>query len=366
MEVNIKPVMESPLSTNAHVNQGSRKTDCKNLVVGGGGTLIYSYIGVLDTMFANEDLHNIENCIGTSAGSIIATIISCGGTLEYLKNKVTEFDIKKIADHSTWKIVELYHIINHFGYNRGDVALQWFGNVLEELTGNKDITFAEHYTQFKRNLIITGCNISRNTFRYFNRLSNPDMKIAHAIRISMSIPIFFRPYEYNGDLYLDGGITLNYPIAFVLSDMFKVLNDYRDDIIGSNYNGEKVDYNKAESNMYEHIFDIKSTDTESKNFVLKHTVGIKTFNKRTLNYIKPGSRSDANTNFDIYSFCCAIMSMATDATLREHIDEEMWIRTIKIDSTNFNSIDFNMTTDTIDAMIKLGNESAEKFKLSTQ
>ena len=335
---------------------------CQNFVIGGGGTFIYSYVGVIESIFTNEDILHIENFIGTSAGSIVAVLLSSGATLDYIRNKISEFNIKSIADHSSWKVVDVYHIMKYFGYNKGDVALQWIENTLEELTGDKNITFAEHYAKFKKNLVITGCNISRNTFKYFNRLSNPDMKISNAVRISMSIPLFFRPFEYEGDLYVDGGVTLNYPIAFVLSDMFKVLNNYRVDIIGPNYAGEILDFEKAESKMYNLNFDIRTNDTISKDYILKRTIGVKTFNKRTLNYIKPGPNFGTHVNFNLYSYCTAIMNILSDAVMREYIDEEMWIRTIKIDSSDFDSMNFDITKETIDEMIKLGVTSAEHFK----
>jgi NTE family protein len=339
------------------------KTDvrCKNLVIGGGGNLVYAYVGVIEQMFNDDDLIQIENCVGTSAGAIIAMIISSNATIDYIKKIIIQFDMKKIADHSPWAIINIYNILNYFGYNKGDIALQWIENILEELTGDKNITFAEHYNKFKKNLVITGCNISRNTYRYFNRLTDPDMKVSNAVRISMSVPIFFKPFEYEGDLYIDGGTTLNYPISFVLSDMFKVLNNYRDDIIGPKYIGEKMNVDKAEHNLYDLDLDIKTNDVISKDYILERTIGMKTFNKRTLNYIKPDKKYDDYSNFNLYSYCNAVMSMLTDAAMREYIDEEMWLRTIKIDSTKFNSLDFNVTSDEINTMIELGKTSAKIF-----
>lgn len=347
----------SILSTNTI----STNEECKTLVIGGGGSLIYSFVGVLNQMFTNKDLNQIVNCIGTSAGAIMAMLITSGATNEYITQMMSAYDIKTISDHSSWTVYNIYSIMKYFGYNKGEVALQWLEDTLEELTGNKDITFAQHYAQFKKNLVITGCNISKNIFRYFNRLTDPDMKISHAIRISMSVPLFFKPFEYNGDLYIDGGTTLNYPISFVVTDMFKLLNDYNPDIIGPNYTGEIMNVTKAQTNLYDLDFDIAMNDMISKDFILKRTIGMKTFNKRTLNYIKPGSNYGVHLDFNIYSYCMAVMSMMTDAALREYIDEEMWARTIKIDSSKYDSLNFNITTDIINSMIELGKNSAIRF-----
>jgi len=352
----------SILSTNTiSTNTISTNEECKTLVIGGGGSLIYSFVGVLNQMFTNKDLSQIVNCIGTSAGAIIAMIITSGATNEYITQMMCAYDIKTISDHSSWTVYNIYSILKYFGYNKGEVALQWLENIVETLTGNRNITFAQHYALFKKNLIITGCNISKNTFRYFNRLTDPDMKISHAIRISMSVPLFFKPFEYNGDLYIDGGTTLNYPISFVVTDMFKLLNNYDPEIIGPNYTGEIMNVTKAQTNLYDLDLDIMMNDTTSKDFILKRTIGIKTFNKRTLNYIKPGSNYGVHADFNIYSYCMAVMSMMTDAALREYIDEEMWSRTIKIDSSKYDSLNFNVTTDMINSMIELGRNSTIHF-----
>ena len=332
---------------------------CKNLVVGGGGTLLYAYYGAIDELFINDDLSKIKNCIGTSAGAIISMMIAVGATKEYIKQKIDEFDIKTASDHSFFTSVNIYGVLKHLGYNKGKVALHWIEKILSELTNNKNLTFADVYNRFGRNLVVTGCNISRNTFSYFNRLSHPDMKISHAVRISMSVPFFFRPFKYNGDIYIDGGTTLNYPIAFVLTDMFKLLNEYNEDIIGNGYSDKMVDIDTAISNIYE--LDVNTVDIVSKKYILKYTIGMKTFNKRTLNYIKPAKKYDHHVDFRLLDYMGAVLNMLTDATLRDHIDEDMWEKTIKIDNTDYNSVDFNITSEIIDTMIKLGRFSARQF-----
>ena len=332
---------------------------CKNLVVGGGGTLLYAYYGAIDELFTNDDISKIKNCIGTSAGAIISMMIAVGATKEYIKQKIDEFDIKTASDHSFFASVNIYSIINHLGYNKGKVALHWIEKILNELTNNKNLTFADVYNRFGRNLVVTGCNISRNTFSYFNRLSHPDMKVAHAVRISMSVPFFFRPFKYNGDIYIDGGTTLNYPIAFVLTDMFKLLNEYNEDMIGCGFTDKMVDVDTAISNIYD--LDVNTFDDVSKKYILEHTIGMKTFNKRTLNYIKPGKKYDKHVDFKLLDYMGAVLNMLTDATLRDHIDENMWDRTIKIDNTDYNSVDFNITPEIINTMIKLGRFSAQQF-----
>ena len=43
--------------------------------------------------------------------------------------------------------------------------------------------------------------------------TTPDVAVADAVRISMSIPFFFEARSYAGDVYCDGGVLNNYPIS---------------------------------------------------------------------------------------------------------------------------------------------------------
>jgi NTE family protein len=67
-------------------------------------------------------------------------------------------------------------------------------------------------------LYITGTDISNRKSRVFSYETTPDMEVALAVRISMSIPLFFEavPFEYPGtqgpQYYADGGLMWNYPI----------------------------------------------------------------------------------------------------------------------------------------------------------
>jgi NTE family protein len=68
---------------------------------------------------------------------------------------------------------------------------------------------------FKR-LFVFGTNLTQQAVQKFSYETTPDVAVADAVRISMSIPFFFeaRYYEQNGsnDTYCDDGVLNNYPI----------------------------------------------------------------------------------------------------------------------------------------------------------
>ena len=55
-----------------------------------------------------------------------------------------------------------------------------------------------------------------------NHETAPDLCLLDAIYMSCSLPIIFKPLEYNGKLYLDGGLKNDYPLNKCLADGCKL------------------------------------------------------------------------------------------------------------------------------------------------
>ena len=81
-------------------------------------------------------------------------------------------------------------------------------------TNNEDITFKELYEKFPKKLIILGSNLTKNCVEYFSVDHTPDMPVYLAIRISTSFPLVFEKVMYNDNIYIDGGLLMNYPIEY--------------------------------------------------------------------------------------------------------------------------------------------------------
>ena len=63
-------------------------------------------------------------------------------------------------------------------------------------------------------LVLTGYNVRTLATDAFDHVSHPDMPVALATRITISIPLYFRPIEYDGQLYIDGGVIEPTPTRF--------------------------------------------------------------------------------------------------------------------------------------------------------
>ncbi len=91
------------------------------------------------------------------------------------------------------------------------------------------------------NLFVIGTDLSYKTSRIFSYQTTPQMEVAEAVRISMSIPLYFESIKINDNnlpiLFSDGGIMRNYPINIfdnksvnyeTLGFRFKTTNEYKE------------------------------------------------------------------------------------------------------------------------------------------
>lgn len=350
--------------------------DYRAIVVGGAGSNIYAYLGAFDVLFEETDFgsggafEKIKTFIGSSAGAIVATILAAGGDMNYIKTQINEIDLSLLADHSYFILANLYRVFSSFGYNKGDALITLIENNLEELTGNKDITLQGLYDYKNRkvNLVVTGCNVSKRQLRYFNRLTDPDMKVSHAVRISTSIPIVFKPFEYQGDLYIDGSILANVPIDFVNTAMFKLLNCYDPEIIGVDVPVEKrVTIQQANRDLYDLVRDDDET-SQGFLYIMNRTIGMKTYSPRSLKFINPDDIKDDDfdedskiTSFNIITFVSELMDTVLNGIEKYHIDDKYWRRMCKINVYTMSSINFNITADDKAKLFEYGKQGAKDF-----
>ncbi|WP_291127578.1 patatin-like phospholipase family protein [Flavobacterium sp. UBA7682] len=176
---------------------------------------------------------NFIGNIGTSAGSIVAALISAGfksdELLEAMKKPFSDFlkkpDTSKISHKLKYKIsqslganLDKIGSINYaLGMYSSEEIEVWIDEILKShLYKNTSapagpITFS----QLPKSLVILATNISTGSFKCWSTKSTPDASVAFAVRCSCSIPFFFQPVQENKTLYVDGGIIANLPLFLI-------------------------------------------------------------------------------------------------------------------------------------------------------
>jgi NTE family protein len=206
--------------------------DLQNLVLEGGGVKGLAYPGALQVLQAEGILPGIEKVAGTSAGSIVAALIALGYSPAEMQALMLDLDFKQFEDGSVLGGPE--RLFRKFGWFRGDYFLEWMQCRVKEQTGNPDATFADlakahlaDSAKFK-DLFVLSTDLSRRRSQVFSNDTSPDLPVAHAVRASMSIPLFFEAFHIDDDLFgetgakqdlfVDGGVFDNYPIELFDQD----------------------------------------------------------------------------------------------------------------------------------------------------
>lgn len=244
----------------------------------GGGIRGLAYIGVSRALEELGFWNFIKTFIGSSAGSIFASLKACKISQTDLEKELEITDFNKFLDGYSFE--EPFRFYENFGLFPGTYFLDWIGKVLEKFVGDKDITFQEVYEKFGNILIITGTNLSLWKPAYFSRDTEPDMPIRLAVRISMSVPIIFEPVIYKGMTFIDGGVLNNFP-----SDVLKTGNILGFKLISD----DKPPYSiKNVSSFISNLIECPSQiiedlrDTETKQNI--KTIYIKTLDIKTLEF----------------------------------------------------------------------------------
>lgn len=182
----------------------------RNLAFAGAGVRNGGYVGAVEALDAAGALGAIEGVAGTSSGSIIATLLAVGYTPSELRQAMLDLDFGKILDGGL--IRGGVNLLTGFGWHTGS----YFQNAIEEAiavkTKSRGTTFRELERGPYRKLRIVGANLSTHQARIFPDATSMDLPVAKAVRISMSIPLFFKAERLDGDVYVDGGVILNYPV----------------------------------------------------------------------------------------------------------------------------------------------------------
>lgn len=216
----------------------------KNLVFKGGGILGIAYAGAICELEKRGTLKTIERVAGTSAGSIVALLISLKYTSREIDDVLSDTDFKSFEDG-----INPLKIMSNYGLYKGDVCLEWIEKIITDKGLKKDANFQDFRKAGFLDLNVFATDMNEQCAKRFSFDCSQYVCVAEAVRASMSIPLFFRAFRFtnlipDSHLYVDGGLVYNYPL-----EIFDTTND-NDETLGlflTNTDGAKenneLDYN---------------------------------------------------------------------------------------------------------------------------
>ena len=190
----------------------------RNLVFEGGGVKGIAYAGAVQVLEKKKVLADIRRVAGSSAGAITAALLAAGASAKDIEEIVGHTSFRKFMDDSFGLLRDVARLLDKYGWYKGDAFADWMKKQIHVLTDRPDLDFkglrelAKANPKRYRELYVIGTNLSTQLEVVYCADLTPDVPIWEAVRISMSIPLFFAAVKKNHSIYVDGGVTWNYPI----------------------------------------------------------------------------------------------------------------------------------------------------------
>ena len=317
----------------------------KNLVFEGGGVKGIAYVGALDVLDQEGILKDIERVAGTSAGAMVAVLIGLGYSAEEMKDILWKIKFRNFLDKSWGLIRNTERLVDDYGWYKGEFFRNLMAEYIQAKTGDGEITFKDIEKMRKegkpfRDIYLIGADLSTGYSKVFSASTTPDVKVADAARISMSIPLIFAAVKgLNGDdhIYVDGGLLENYAI--------KVFD--RKDYVIDEVNARRTDYYKkinqklkSENSKTKE----KSIDNLNEYVYNKETLGFRLDAKEDINlFLDHNAEPKTKKIDDIISYTTALVTTLIDFQNNVHLHSDDWQRTVYIDTLGVSSMDFDIS-----------------------
>ncbi len=309
----------------------------QNLVFEGGGVKGIAYGGALSVLHEKGILEGIKRVAGTSAGAINAVLLAVGYNHMEVSNIIAKTNFNDFADDSFLFLRDINRLVTEYGWNKGDAFKKWIGRLIENKVGNRDLTFGELVKiPGSKELYLIATNLSDQKVEIFSHETTPDVPIKDAVRMSMSIPFFFKCVRYgsDNDVYVDGGVSLNYPIN--IFDNKKYLQQQG--------NGEPVEYNQSEGYVFNH-----------------ETLGFRLDSQEEIELGKLDWSSVPAEIDSLHDFTKSLLNFIYEMANKKHLHKNDWNRTIAINTFKVDATDFDISKDTIEELIKSGKQGVISY-----
>lgn len=177
----------------------------ETLVFSGGGTRCLVFGELLVHCESGGHLRSVRDVWGTSAGALLATLYAL--TRSAVRTRTLLFDL----DFSSFRNVDvgsLLNFMNTWGVDDGTAMIAAIERLLELALPGGSRLLLRDVTGL--HIVVADLTVRRTVV--LSAETYPDLRVSHAIRASMSLPIFLRPYiSPEGHYWVDGGVRANFP-----------------------------------------------------------------------------------------------------------------------------------------------------------
>ena len=305
-----------------------------DLVFQGGGVKGIGLVGAYSVL--EERGFEPQNLAGTSAGAIVAALAAAGYTGQELHEIIGDLDFRTFLDKGWEDRVPVagipLSILKDQGIYEGVFFEGWMRDLLaaKGKTRFGDLVIPEFADEpkYRHKLQVIASDVTDRRLLVLPRnaseigVADPDdLDIAMAVRMSMSIPIFFEPVRQQTDggehLIVDGGMLSNFPVWLFDSEG---VPDWP-------------------------TFGLKLVDPEPREPVEG----------------TPPPPEVGGPLRKTVAYLASLISTMTDAHDKLYLEKADFARTITISNLGVRTTEFGLSRERADALFQEGRRSAERF-----
>ena len=201
-----------------------------DLVFEGGGVKGIGLAGALQTL--EERGYRPQNVAGTSAGAITAALLAAGYAADELREIIVSLDYRQFQDRAWEDKVPLIErslsLLLDLGLFEGERFYAWMKEMLEAkgVRTFADLVHPDFADDplYRSRLQVIASDVTTHELLVLPRdarklgIEPDELDVALAVRMSMSIPVFFEPVRVENEdagrthVIVDGGMLSNFPV----------------------------------------------------------------------------------------------------------------------------------------------------------
>lgn len=193
----------------------------EHLVIAGGGSLTLRTLGSLNYFLDNNiiDINKVKTIFGTSAGAILAVLIS----LKMDTNLITNYFINRPWEN-LYEITpqSLYNLYSNKGIFNKEMFIKIIEPLLEYNEISLEITLEDFYKLTNIDIHMFSLELNNLEIVDISHSSFPELHLIDALYMTSCIPLVFEPLLYKDVFYVDAGIIVNYPLIYCKEHLTKL------------------------------------------------------------------------------------------------------------------------------------------------
>lgn len=190
-----------------------KEKNYKTLVLSGNSTNAVVSLGALQYIYEKLYLKNIQTYVAVSSGTIISVLLSIG----YSPIEIISY----ICFEQAYKNLPSFNLLNTLLSGQSSISFLPIRERIEQMIKTQIShipTLEELFVKTQKTLVFTVYNLTDHRREYISHTTHPNLQVIDAIHMSCNFPIIFEPFLLDNKLYIDGGLSDNFPVEFAINE----------------------------------------------------------------------------------------------------------------------------------------------------